>query len=173
MDAVIEIIKFYTPWIVTYGLITAGLVGAFIPIIPSHLIILLAGVAHHLMLKPDSGLGITSFIILALLLIGSQLFETFSGSVGSKWFGGTKWGTIGAMVGILIGIIVIPAPFGFILGPLIGALLCEKFFGKQSLKDATSSGIGSSVGVLTGLAVRLVIAFVMSIYLLLDIYLFK
>ncbi len=173
MDHIIEIIKISTPWIVTYGLITAGLVGAFIPVIPSHLIILLAGVSHHLMLKPDSGLGVVSFIVLSVLLVASQLFETFSGSIGSKWFGGTKWGTIGAMVGIIVGMLLIPPPFGFIVGPLMGALLCEKFFGKQSLKEATSSGVGSSVGVLTGLAVRLVVAFIMVIYLLLDIYLFK
>jgi len=173
MDPILEIIKISTPWIVTYGLIAAGLVGAFIPVIPSHLIILLAGVCHHLMLKPDSGLGVVSFIVLGVLLVGSQLFETLSGSIGSKWFGGTKWGTIGAMIGILIGILLIPPPFGFIVGPLVGALLFEKFFGKQSLKEATNSGIGSSVGILTGLAVRLVVAFIMVIYLLLDIYLFK
>ncbi len=171
MNALSEIFILYTPWVVTYGLLLVGLVGAFVPVIPSHLIILLAGVAHYLMLRPESGIGWVGLVILALILIGSQLFETMSGSIGSKWFGGTKWGTVGAMAGLLVGLFF--APFGFILGPLIGALLLEKLLGKQSLKQAASSGVGSAVGTLTGLLMRLVMAFVMGIYLILDIYLFN
>ena len=170
MDFLEEIIN-YIPWLVTYGLIISGLTGAFIPVIPSHLLIMLAAVAHFFMLRPDSGIGIVTFIVLGILLAGSQIFETMSGSIGSKWFGGTKWGTIGAMVGVLVGLFF--APFGFIIGPLVGALLFEKLLGKQTFKEATSSGVGSTVGILTGLAVRLIVAFVMVIYLLLDIYLFK
>ncbi len=171
MEQITEFFISYTPWVITYGLIIAGLAGAFIPVIPSHLIILLGGVSHYFMLRPDSGLGIVSFVVMGLLLVGSQIFETMSGSMGSKWFGGTKWGTFGAMTGLMVGLFF--APYGFILGPLIGALAFEKLFGKQSLKEATSSGVGSAVGTLTGLLMRLIVAFVMSAYLLVDIYLLK
>lgn len=161
----------FLPWIVTYCLLAAGLVGAFIPVIPSHLLILIAGGAHFWMLGDESGLGWVSIIVLAVLLIASQTFEWISGSLGARWFGGGKWGTIGAIVGVMVGLFF--PPVGFIIGPLVGALLLEKIFGKKTFKEATSSGVGSAVGTLSGLLIRLIVAFVMVIYLLVDIYLLK
>lgn len=166
-----ESITEFLPWIVTYGLIIAGLVGAFIPVIPSHLLILIAGVSHFWLLKEESGLGWLSLVILLVLLVISQTFEILSGSLGSRWFGGGKWGTVGAMTGLLVGLFF--PPLGFILGPLIGALILEKILGKKTLKEATSSGVGSAVGTVTALVIRLIVAFLMVIYLLLDIYLLK
>jgi len=159
------------PWFVTYTLFLVGLVGAFVPVIPSHLVILAGGLAHYSLFKPDSGLGLVSFIVVGTLLIASQVFETLSSSVGAKKFGGTKWGGWGALLGMIVGLFF--PPLGFLLGPLIGALLFEKLFAKQDLKAATSSGIGSAVGTLTGIVIRTVVALLMVTYLLLDIYLFK
>ena len=161
----------YLPWVLTYILIILGVIGAFFPIIPSHIIILLAGISHYTLLKEDSGLHIFGLVVLSLLLIISQTFETLSGSIGSKWFGGSKWGAVGAVVGVTIGIFY--PPFGFIIGPLIGALLLEKLFGNKNFKEATTSGIGSAVGTLSGLVVRMIVALTMAAYLLLDIYLLK
>ena len=166
-----DLILPYLPWLVTYGLLLCGLVAAFVPVIPSHLLILISGGAHYFLFREESGLGIVSFIVLVLLLVGSQTFETMSGSIGSKWFGGTKWGTIGAMAGLIVGMFF--PPLGFVIGPLVGALLLEAILAKKNIKDATQSGLGSAVGTLTGLLVRMIVAFVMATYLLLDIYLLK
>lgn len=167
MDSLLQ----FLPWIITYLFLITGLIGAFFPVIPSHLLILFAGISHYAMLKEDSGLGITTLVVLALFLVASQTFEMLSGSIGSKSFGGSKWGPMGAITGVMVGLFF--PPFGFIIGPLVGALLFEKFFGKKNLKDATTSGVGSAVGTLSGLLVRLIVAFLMTIYLLLDIYVLK
>ncbi len=164
----LDSLQLYLPWIVTYSLILAGLIGAFIPLIPSHLLILLAGGAHYWMLRDESGLGIVSLIVLSFLLILSQTLETFSGAMGSKWFGGSKWGTLGALTGLIVGLFF--PPLGFVIGPLLGALLFEKLFAKKTIMDATSSGVGSAVGTLSGLLIRLIIAVVMVTYLVLDIH---
>ena len=159
------------PWFVTYGLLIAAAIGAFIPILPSHLLVVIAAGAHWGMLNEEAGVGMVTMIILVAMLVISQVSETLSGSLGSKRFGGSKWGTIGALVGVLVGLFF--PPLGFVLGPLCGALLLELIFGKKNLKEASSSGVGSAVGTLTGLLIRMVIALLMIIYLLLDIYLLK
>lgn len=159
-----------TSWIITYSFITLGLIAAFIPILPSHLLIL-GGCVWHWFSFEKSGLGWESITVLSVLLVASQITESLSGSIGSKWFGGTKWGMIGALLGAVVGLFF--APLGFVLGPLIGALLLEWIFGKQKLKNATFSGFGSALGTLSGLLVRMITALLMISYLLLDIYLLQ
>ena len=83
-------------WAVTICLLVAGAIGCVLPVLPGHLIILIAAIAHWLMLRGDSGLRWWSFVILVVLMAISQTFEMLSGAAGSKWFGGTRWGAIGA-----------------------------------------------------------------------------
>jgi hypothetical protein len=90
-------------WFVTICLLLAGLVGCVLPVLPGHLILLIAAVAYRLMLGADSGLQWWSFLILAVLMAVSQAFEMLSGAAGAKWFGGTRWGALGALVGSIVG----------------------------------------------------------------------
>ena len=153
-------------WAVTICMIIVGLVGCLIPILPGHLILLLAALAHRLMLGEDSGLRWWSFLILILLLIASQVFEFLSGAAGTKWFGGSKWGAWGALLGGLVGMFFFP--FGLILGPLIGALLMEKFFAKKENKPALVSGVGSVLGTVAGMAMKIAVGVVMSVWIVID-----
>ena len=95
-------------WLVTICLLVAGVIGCVLPILPGHLIILIAAVAHRVMLGGASGLHWWSFVILALLMAISQTFETLSGAAGAKWFGGTRWGAAGALVGSIVGLFFLP-----------------------------------------------------------------
>ena len=57
-------------WLVTVSLLAAGVVGCLLPALPGHLIILLAAVAHRLMLgAAGSGLAWWSFVVLGGLMI--------------------------------------------------------------------------------------------------------
>ena len=86
-------------WLVTVCLLVAGMIGCVLPVLPGHLIILIGVIAYRLMLGAESGLHWWSFAILVVLMAISQTFEMLSGAAGSKWFGGTRWGAIGAVVG--------------------------------------------------------------------------
>ena len=71
-------------WIITSCLLIAGLVGCIIPILPGHLILLFAAVAHRLMLgREGSGMEWWSFVILTVLLTLSQAFEFAAGAAGT------------------------------------------------------------------------------------------
>lgn len=154
-------------WIITSCLLIAGLVGCFLPVLPGHLIILIAAIAHRLMLgREGSGMEWWSFVILIVLMAGSQAFEFYSGAAGTKWFGGTRWGGLGAFIGSIVGMFLMP--WGLLLGPLIGAFSFELAFAKKDLKPATVSGMGSVVGTVAGLVVKLVVGIVMIVWFLLD-----
>jgi len=156
-------------WIVTICLLIAGLVGCFLPILPGHLILLIAAIGHRLMLgREGSGLEWWSFVIFAVLMAASQAFEFFSGAAGSRWFGGTRWGALGAFIGSIVGMFFMP--FGLLLGPLIGALVFELGIARKSLKPATVSGVGSVVGTVAGMAVKLAIGLLMIVWFFVDVF---
>lgn len=158
-------------WAVTVCLLVIGFAGCFIPVIPGHLMILLAAVSHRILLGTlmglDSGVEWWTFVVLGLLLAIGQAFDFFSGAAGAKWFGGTRWGAAGAMVGGLVGMFFMP--FGLVLGPLVGAYAFEALFAKQETRPAVVSGVGSAVGTLASLVVKVIIGVVMIAWLLVDI----
>ena len=100
-------------WLVTTCLLLAGLIGTLIPFLPGHLIIFIAAVGHWLMLRDESGVEWWTFVVLAVLLIVSQVLEFLSGAMGARWFGGSRWGAAGALLGGIVGMFFLP--FGLIL----------------------------------------------------------
>ena len=154
---------------VTICLLLAGLIGCVLPVLPGHLILLIAAVAYRLMLPEDSGLQWWSFVVLGLLMAISQTFEMVSGAAGTKWFGGTRWGAAGAIIGSLVGMFFLP--FGLLLGPLIGAFVCEIAFARTHPRPAAVSGVGSVVGTLAGMGFKMVIGVLMIAWFFLDVFL--
>jgi uncharacterized protein len=155
-------------WLVTGCLLVAGAVGCVVPMLPGHLILLIAAVGHRVMLGDASGLRWWSFVVLILLMAISQTLEMVSGAAGSKWFGGTRWGALGALLGTLVGFFFLP--FGLLLGPLIGAFALEITLARKDPKPAVMSGVGSVVGTLAGLGFKAFIGLLMIGWLLLDIF---
>ena len=158
-------------WVVTICLLLAGAIGCVLPMLPGHLIILIAAIAHRLMLGEGSGLRWWSFVILIVLMAISQTFEILSGAAGSKWFGGTRWGAAGALLGTLVGLFFLP--FGLLLGPLIGAFVGEIAFARKHAHHAAISGVGSVVGTIAGMGIKMVIGAVMIGWFFLDVFLIE
>ena len=156
-------------WLVTICLLVAGAVGCVLPVLPGHLIILIAVIAYRLMMGVESGLHWWSFAILTLLMAVSQAFEMLSGAAGAKWFGGTRWGAIGAIIGSLVGMFFLP--FGLLLGPLIGAFVCEIAVARKQSHHAAISGVGSVVGTLAGMGFKIAIGAAMIAWFFLDVFL--
>ncbi|MDA0767738.1 MAG: DUF456 domain-containing protein, partial [Verrucomicrobia bacterium] len=82
-------------WILTSLLLLAGLAGVFLPILPGHLLIFVAALVHWWMLGEEAGVEWWTLVVLGLLLILSQVAEYWSGALGTKWFGGPRWGMAG------------------------------------------------------------------------------
>jgi uncharacterized protein YqgC (DUF456 family) len=157
-------------WAITASLLLAGLIGCLIPVLPGHLLLFLAAVSHRLMLGADeSGLAWWSFLILGAMMAASQAIEMLSGAAGAKWFGGTKWGALGAFVGALAGLFFMP--IGLIAGPLVGAFGFEMAFAKKEAKPAMASGMGSVAGTVIGMVVKVFFGVLMVAWFLLDVFL--
>lgn len=155
-------------WVVTGLLFAAGLAGCVIPVLPGHLFILAGAIGYRLMVGPGAGIAWWGFAILVLLMAMAQAFEIISGSLGAKWFGGSKWGAIGALVGGIAGLFFLP--FGLLVGPLVGAFGFEKAFAKKDNRESTVSGVGSVIGVLAGMVFKIVVGVLMIAWFFADVF---
>ena len=136
-------------------LIISGIIGSFIPIIPGPLTSWFGLFSLNLIstVEIDKTLLIITFIIAVIIFILDSLIPIY----GSKYFGATKYGILGASIGLLIGIIT-PIPFGIIIGPILGALIGELLFNNDLKKS-----IKSSIGVLIGFLASTFIKFITSV----------
>lgn len=155
-------------WIAFGSLVILGLIGTIVPFLPGHLLIFGAAFIPFLTREDGGGIEWWGIIALGIALIIAQVLEFMSGAMGARWFGGTRWGALGAFVGGIIGIFFMP--FGLFLGPLIGAFACEWILTKKTLKPATASGVGSVIGTLMGIILKLIVAVVMVGVLIADIF---
>jgi len=155
-------------WLVTLCLLFIGLVGCFLPVIPGPLLILMGAVFYWFVFREGSGVEWWTFAVLITLLVASQIFDFVSGAAGSRWFGGTKWGAIGAIIGAVVGIFFLP--LGLILGPVLGAYAFEILFAKQGARQAAVSGFGSGVGALSSLVVKVIVGIVMITWFFVDVF---
>ena len=142
-------------WTLTLILMLVGLAGAVIPLLPGTTIILAAAILHRLMLGEDHSIGLWTIGGLTFLTAVSYVVEFFSGSVGAKKFGATRWGGIGGMIGTIVGLFFgIPGVF---VGPIVGVLLGE-LLGGQGLLPAGKSTWGTFLGTAAGIVLKLIIA---------------
>ncbi len=155
-------------WVAMSSLILLGLIGMVVPFLPGHLLVFGAAFIPFFSLDDGGGVSIWGLVILGIGLILAQGFEFLSGAMGSRWFGGTKWGAFGAFVGGLIGLFFMP--FGLLLGPLIGAFGCEWLMASKTVKPATVSGVGSVLGTLAGLMMNILTGVAMVVVIVVDIF---
>ena len=133
-----------------------GLIGCFIPIIPSPI----TSWFGFLILYFSSN-NLISFKFLIFTLLISILFflgDFFLPLITAKKFGSSKEGIIGTGVGLFLGFFIL-GPIGIILGACIGAFIGELMSNKKSEKILGSVG-GAIVGVLSGIILKLVVSLV-------------
>src|ERR1041385_8768117 len=145
-------------WFLTIVLFAIGLIGTVAPVLPGTTIILAAAIIHRIMLGPDKSIGWHTIIVLVLLTLATYALDVLAGYFGTKYFGATKWGTIGAIAGALIGVFF--GIVGLFVGPVVGAIAGEFIAGKRMI-DAGRAGWGSLLGNIGGMLAKLVIALAM------------
>ena len=138
--------------IISSLLIILGMAGSFMPIIPGPLTSWFGLFIFNLIptAEIDSTILVITFIIAIIIFILDNLIPIY----GSKYFGATKYGIIGASIGLVVGILS-PIPFGILIGPIFGALIGELMFNNDLKKS-----IKSSIGVLIGFVASSLIKFV-------------
>lgn len=144
-------------WILTSLLMLVGLAGVIVPLLPGTTLILLAAIIHKLVLPMDVSWNVIGFVTVFWLL---SVIADFAGVlIGTRWFGGSRWGMAGASGGAFLGIFFsLPA---LILGTIFGAMAAEKWLAKKTGRQSMRAGMGAAVGFVLSTIARLACAVVM------------
>ncbi|HLV15641.1 MAG TPA: DUF456 domain-containing protein [Xanthomarina sp.] len=142
--------------ILGFVLMLVGILGSFLPVLPGPPVSWLGLLLLHLTKAIPSNwtfLGIT----LAIALIVFAL-DYIIPALGTKKFGGSKYGVIGTTLGLLVAIIFpVLGVFGIIIWPFVGAFVGE-LLNRTDSKTAAKAAFGSFLGFLTGTFIKFLVA---------------
>ena len=146
-----------TTWTLSLALMLIGVAGVVVPLLPGTTLILVAAILHKLLLPAD--LSWLAIGLIAVFWAASIVADIGGVMVGTRWFGGSKWGMAGASGGALVGVFFsLPA---LVLGTVFGAILAEKLLANKTDAEALKSGVGAAAGFVISTIARLACAFVM------------
>jgi uncharacterized protein YqgC (DUF456 family) len=151
-------------WVLASVLILLGIAGSVLPALPGAPLILVAAVAHRLLLP--GYVSTWSLVVLAALSAVTLLADWAMSALGARAFGGSRWSLFGAPVGALLGLPF--GLFGVLAGAVLGAAALEALFAGRSAPDALKAGLGAGLGVVAGTFGRLAIAVAMAAWLVAD-----
>ena len=147
-----------------------GIIGSFLPVLPGPLtswvgLLLL----HSTKIIPMDWtfLGIT--LALAIII---WILDYFIPAMGTKRFGGTKYGVYGTTIGLIVGLIS-PIPFGMLVGAFLGACIGELLYDSEDTKRALKASFGAFLGFLTSATIKFSIAAVYFVLFLIQFWEFK
>lgn len=154
-------------WCLTALLMIVGLIGTVVPMVPGTTLIFAAAVIHKLILPEQ--LSWLAVSIVGFFWIVSLVADFGCVMLGTKWFGGSRWGMAGASGGALVGMFFsLPA---LILGTILGAMAAEKLLAKKADKAALKAGLGAATGFILSTIARLFCAGVMiTLFLIAALY---
>lgn len=125
--------------------IIIGIVGSFMPVIPGLSVSWIGLLLLYCTKAIPINYWVLGFALLLVIII--TVLEYVIPAKGTKKYGGSKYGIWGTNIGLLIGIFS-PIPFGFIIGPFLGAFVGELLFDSKNHKRAFRAATGSLIGFL-------------------------
>ena len=126
-----------------------GLAGCILPVLPG--VPLAYGGLLLLHLTDRVQFSAAQLLVWLLVVAVIQVLDYFIPLLGTKYTGGTKWGTRGCLAGTIVGLFFMP--WGIILGPFLGAVAGELLGGRETAQ-ALKSGLGSVLGFLLGTVLK-------------------
>jgi len=141
------------------GLVLAvlGLVGSFLPVLPGPLTGWFGLLFLHL--TKAVAMNKTFLIVTLILAVLVWILDYFIPALGTKKYGGSRYGVIGTTLGLVVGLLS-PIPFGIIIGPFVGAFIGEIIYDSQDQSRALKAAFGSFLGFLTSSLIKFIVAIV-------------
>ena len=141
--------------ILGFILMLVGIIGSILPALPGPPI----SWVGILMLYLCEGISINYWILGVTLLIAViiGILDYIIPAKGTKYFGGSKYGIWGTNIGLVVGIFA-PIPFGFLIGPFVGALVGELIYNSQEKGRAFKAATGSFIGFLVGTFMKVLVS---------------
>ena len=138
-------------------LLLIGLAGVVLPILPGVPLSWL-GLFIFAYATKFTAVPFTAVMVFLGLTIASVALDFILPILGAKHYKASKYGIGGAVIGLLIG----PLLFNFagiIIGPLLGAILGEWYYHRNS--QALRSGFGVFIGFMAAMLLKLALVLVM------------
>ena len=142
--------------ITAFVFVILGIIGSFLPVIPGPITSWLGLLILHLSntVPINKSFLIITFTVALLVWVLDYIIP----AMGTKQFGGSKYGVIGTSLGLIIGLIA-PIPGGIIIGPFMGAFIGELVYQNNS-ERALKAAFGSFIGFLTSTFIKFIVAIV-------------
>lgn len=156
--------------IIGFLMVLLGIVGSFLPVLPGPLTGWLGLLIIHftsVITMNYMFLGITFGIAMIIWIL-----DYIIPAMGTKRFGGSKYGIYGTTIGLLVGLIS-PIPFGILIGAFLGAFIGELLFDSKDTNRAIKASFGSFIGLLASATIKFSIAFVYVILFLIKFWEYK
>ncbi len=131
-----------------------GIIGSFLPVLPGPLTSWVGLLIQHF--SEAIPMDKTFLVITLIVAILIWILDYIIPAMGTKRFGGTKYGMIGTSIGLVIGLFA-PIPFGIVIGPFVGAYLGE-LLNKTDSKTAMKAAFGSFIGFITSTFIKFIVA---------------
>lgn len=128
-----------------FACVITGIFGSFLPVLPGSSISWVGIVLLYFTKAVPANywiLGISLLITITLMILDYVI-----PAKGTKKFGGSKYGIWGTNIGLIVGIFA-PIPFGFIIGPFVGAFVGELIYDSKDHQRALKAATGSFLGFL-------------------------
>jgi uncharacterized protein YqgC (DUF456 family) len=143
--------------IIGFVCVVGGIFGSFLPVLPG------PGLSWVgiLLLYFTTAVPMNYWILgitLAFAIIISVLDYVIPAK-GTRRFGGSSYGIWGTNIGLVIGIFA-PIPFGFIIGPFVGALIGELIYNSKDHQRALKAATGSFIGFLASSFMKFVVCII-------------
>ena len=134
--------------------VIVGVFGSFLPVLPGPSISWIGIVLLYFTKAVPANywiLGISLVITIVLTVLDYVI-----PAKGTKKFGGSSYGIWGTNIGLIVGIFA-PIPFGFIIGPFVGAFVGELIYNYKDHQRALKAATGSLIGFLASSFMKFVV----------------
>lgn len=115
-----------------------------------------------------------NYIFLGVTLVVTILIVVLQYAIpalGSRYFGGSKPGMVGATVGLIAGVFI-PIPFAVIIAPFAGAFLGE-LINKSDRRTAMRAAFGSFLGLIASTFMEFLVSFTFFVLFCLKVWQFR
>ncbi|MBP2831735.1 DUF456 domain-containing protein [Aquimarina sp. U1-2] len=144
-----------------------GIIGSFLPVLPGPFTSWIGLLILHFTTAVTQNwtfLGITLGVSILVWIL-----DYIVPALGTKKFGGTKYGIVGSSLGLVVGILFL-GPFGIIIGPFAGAFIGEFIKDSSDTAKATKAAFGSFIGFLAGTFLKFIVSVTFLILFIREIW---
>lgn len=151
-------------------LLIAGLIGAFLPVLPGPPLSWLGLLCVFLIPEIPFQWGwlLGTFVVMGIITVLDFILP----AMGTKKYGGSKAGVWGSVVGMILGLVVFP-PFGIFVGAFLGAFVAELIISNTTINQASHIAWGALIGFIASSMMKFLISFAFLIIFLYKLWEFR